>query len=117
MKIRNGFVSNSSSSSFIINTQSEYYNDLSIEDVTDIMDKLLEVVKIYKDIQDNVYTIELLPNNSKIIKKRKEYGYEDHIEVIDNQIIYIESTDDNSIPYFIQQFLEDELNATRLYWG
>lgn len=124
MKTRLGFVSNSSSTSFYIDA-SKY----SENQVISVIGKLIETLKITEQNLD--YTVDdiccISIKDKQQLKESlrctedwfKKYYY-NLIETIDrykDNIIVIDSNEDNSIPYEIQEFIENHFNAYRQHWG
>lgn len=113
MKIRSGFVSNSSSSSFII-AQKKY----SLETIKNYISKLLEaenfIEKTNLSLDDicKVYEEDSVNQLNSMIDK---YWKEDHI-YFEGKIIVVDSTGDNSIPWSIQEALEN-IAIQRQHWG
>jgi len=118
MKNRQGFVSNSSSTSFYIDA-SKY----SCEKVEGAIKRMLDLLSFCEN------------SNSKDIKSVCTIGKEDREAVIQgikefydcderkidihfpNKIIVVNSVDDNSIPWAVQEFLCEVLGAHRQHWG
>lgn len=110
MKIRQGFVSNSSSSSFICNTT------FSVEKIQEMLQMLLNVYNecrefplSYHDVFMDVGIVnkDYLPHwQNQYSKIRKSLGCK-----------YIQSACDNSIPYGMYEFIEEVFNAERLHLG
>jgi len=129
MKIRNGFVSNSSSSSFVI----AYHDGYSIESVEKLKEILDALVKVEQCIRpnitfDDIFTLEFNPEEmyiggkKDIIKNRMEW--EKDLELHDKTDfkkckgkIIINSADENSVPYWMKTFLEENLGALYWHWG
>jgi len=122
MKIRTGFVSNSSSSCFIC----DYPTDRgSIQDVTV---KLKEMVSFYNSMFDQKYSYEDVFNDprkptSEDIKLLSDYiGYYEPGEVrvkqgeVKNRLV-IFSAEDNSIPYELWEIMCSVFKAERIHLG
>ena len=132
MKIRTSFVSNSSSSSFILDAD-KYSKGKIVEYIT----KLLDAAKTIGDLQDNICLEDIckshiLDDNSKkdllISMYRWDHDFLDKEKISKSQlnsysnelnlpkrILYIESTEDNSIPWSIQEALQNI--GIRRHWG
>lgn len=93
MKLRNSFVSNSSSSSFICNT------DLSVDQIKGYIQRLLDV---HNEIQEYQYKIDGFMEIYATDKKGK---------------VVIEELGDGSIPYMIKEFIRSDLNASEMHDG
>jgi len=113
MKLRTNFISNSSSSSFLIDS-----NKYSLKRVEHIMEKAIELYNIIHpndQLNSGIYNIE----------KRYIKYYEKHIhsqtkktdEFNNNVMLYVvKSTDDNSIPETITTVLR-EISLDDIFWG
>jgi len=129
MKVRNGFVSNSSSSSFIINA-----NDFSKEKITKYIQLLLNAENFLFDntkILDDICTIYHLKDLTSFWSEYFDFNYHNNNDIskddfiknklneskklYPNGVIYIDSVYDNSIPWFVQEALENL--GTRYHWG
>jgi hypothetical protein len=121
MKIRNGFVSNSSSGSFI------FPKGMNVKEVERILTKITE---LGKEINPNVRGgIQIGLRSPRIIKKgadvlrfmQNEYcsSYKPKInedDYIGRVVAY--TVGDNTVPYWIHQILESELvNADYVHFG
>lgn len=111
MKIRNGFVSNSSSEAFICNT------DLNIKEVKEILQKILN---FYNDIFNENITFEETFKNPEICTEAdlsylKGWSYKYNKDDLTKVIIYSET--DNSIPYCIFDIIENKFGAWRYHLG
>jgi len=125
MKIRNGFVSNSSSSSFICSST------LSIKKVED---KLKTILKLYNELYDkDLKFAKVFQKPFIITKDKKSKEYKDFIsgwifgernqylivkteKDLDGKLI-INSTDDNSIPWQLFELISDFFNGDRVHLG
>ena len=88
MKERNGFVSNSSSSSFIISPEK-----FCIQDIETSIKVMLDLMNEFQD---------------------EEYKFDDLFQITtDKNGIVVSDWCDNSIPYFIGEFLEEIFDAHR----
>jgi len=115
MKIRKGFVSNSSSSSFICQV------DISPERALEILEKILscynDVFGIDRGFHD-VFEVPFIAEEGYL----KDWIMDDH-EYENEKIrsapgkVVIESAGDNSIPYCLFELLEDRFDAIRIHLG
>jgi len=117
MKVRNGFVSNSSSSSFVL-SPTEY----TIEQVKNIVETAVE--NYLKDISEFEYRSEEETRNSYKIFVLTEELYDDfkHIDFFSNKAevlgsIVVDCVADNSIPSEILDELEYTQGWLRHYSG
>ena len=104
MKIRNGFVSNSSSSSFIVG------EEFTLEQTKEIM----------KKIEDSLESIDIhLKDTYKIIEKTKEdyKDWSDYNYIPDRKMIVVENLESNGIPYESFNIIDSKLEATRIHLG
>ena len=115
MKIRNGFVSNSSSSSFLIDN-----TKYSIDRVRQYIDSLVEAYNVINT--DHITTDDICVISE--VNRRDFYNRVDQFHgntaKKDNKDttkgILVDSTSDNSIPWDIQERLE-EIAIIRQHWG
>lgn len=113
MKIRDGFVSNSSSSSFVCST------DLSVDQVKTKLDIMVEMYNRLFDVEETFdsmfeYPFVLSQNNIEGYQKMiADYG---GASVSVGNII-INSSDDNSIPWMLHTAIEDLFRANRIHLG
>lgn len=118
MKIRNGFVSNSSSSSFIIDA-----DKYTISQIKEVIRKLVETNNLLE--KDTITLNEICKiSEAKISDFYDEvqdfYGKYHKNEYYpkndSDKGIRVDSTYDNSIPWFIQNALEN-IALYRAHWG
>jgi len=116
MKYRSDFVTNSSSSCFVCDT------NMSAEEVSE---KLHDLMDFYRKFMDDgstetfedvfeepyVYTEDMIPTG-----KDAEYAWEYEQEETIGKVI-IESASDNTIPFSLFEFLEEKFNAKRHHLG
>lgn len=95
MKVRLDYVTNSSSSSFVVNSSTVKWGEVKVA-----LEKLLEARNIINNY-----------SNTKLEDIIDCYADEDDYNFT------IDGAYDNSIPYFLQEFLEYELDAKRIYLG
>lgn len=127
MKIRGGFVSNSSSSSFVIDS-SKY----SGRDIETYIQKLLDAENFIESTDLTVADICVvydLKDTTEFWSDRFEYecygqsgqNKETYIEIKQKSypagFILVESIRDNSIPWSIQNSLEELSGSKRFHWG
>ncbi len=119
MKQRKGFVSNSSSSSFIINSNeySENVTDFTVEEVDSLLVELL-------DFYNRFFDTNLDPNDTFMVYEHKgnphegwEDYYQDLKETSEKKRIFIDSIGDNTIPYTLFDWIEEKFNCSRLHLG
>jgi hypothetical protein len=104
MKLRKGFVSNSSSSSFICETE------MSIEEVTEKLEKLAEII----DANPSYMWLPPFIAHADYLEDWRPYDP----EVIDvGGKLVIESVSDNTIPYCLFDLIEYLFNARRVHLG
>jgi len=119
MKIRQGFVSNSSSSSFIC----DYYRNeakYTVEETKEILQKILD---FYNDIEEQNLSFEKVFEEPYIGSQKDMDGldsffgteYSSHERA--NGRVIINSTEDNSIPYLIRGIIEAKFNAEYFHLG
>jgi hypothetical protein len=106
MKIRNGFVSNSSSTSFYIDS-SIYTKQQVIEAIEDMVSDGLFAK----------YRIDQLTQKEIISQIEEWCGYTINGKDIPYNCIVVDSESDNSIDWDIQEMLEIKFNAYRQHWG
>lgn len=133
MKVRSGFVSNSSSTSFIVNF---YDKKISTNEVKATMDRIIRAYNIAdnKRLQKKrTFTIGRVTD--EMIKIRcdfqREYGYNKKHEWVRLPLssrerklikeqkgkIVINSVEDNSIPYLMQEMIYCILDTEKWHWG
>jgi len=122
MKLRNGFVSNSSSSSFVCNKYATEYNNYKASDMKAVKEKLVKIFKCMK-------TLELLTPKTKFSDVFQEPRKATKADIKDlnsgwsadlkynDEMFLINSTSDNTIPYQLFILIEDIFNAERIHLG
>ncbi len=113
MKSRLGFVSNSSSSSFIC-----YNSDISVEQAEEILRELLDFYDRFINeptgcggvIYEDVFHVE---KSSGVGYDKAGAGVKD-IYVHPAGALVIKSASDNSIPYLLTDWIEERFNARRI---
>lgn len=123
MKIKFGFISNSSSTSFLIKSKrvKEYYwlaNNIDIKNF--LLGKMQEFLKILhkEDDINEIVIIQDLKHDD--FKQEIKVYWNDYYSVPDDFEEYdliIDSYHENSIPYIMQKFFENELYGRRYHWG
>lgn len=114
MKARSGFVSNSSSSCFIVSSWRN--KESTIEDAEKLMSDLVNLYAKWFDDEftKDDYTIEIMEKSYEdYLVNDWEFG---HAKDCASKLM-IQSTDDNSIPYCLFDIIEDALGLTRLHLG
>ena len=118
MKIRNGFVSNSSSEAFIIDPE------IGLDNVKKALQKLVDIHPIlcalngddYHYTSGNDGDFNSMFKKPKIAGDHECEGWEEYFTVKPGKII-VYSTEDNSIPGWIMDAIEDIFNADRHHLG
>ncbi len=125
MKIRNGFVSNSSSSSFLIPTE-----NISEDMIRGLIIKLVEIENLVNKSNltiDDICTVYTNNDASYIFVNRMETAQKYNLldtyteasacynKYKNKSCIVVDSTGDNSIPWSIQDYLENL--GERFHWS
>ena len=112
MKLRNGFVSNSSTASFICQA------DFTVEQAKDILEKMLIYYRELMGKKLDFYDVFKEPR----IGTKKCYNYHanwthhpDRDEIIGRLII--QGADDNSIPFSLFMLIEEKFEAKHYHLG
>jgi hypothetical protein len=120
MKIRNGFVSNSSSSCFICNDDGTG-KDYTVEEAMGILQEMVDFHnKTLKDDECDESFDEIFGD---IYIGEKGFkgcllGWEDYYNIDDTYgKLIISSCSDNTIPWYMQELIEEKFNARRLHLG
>jgi hypothetical protein len=109
MKLRLGFVSNSSSSCFICST------DKTEEEVLHLLNKMIE---LYNEASGESYTFDDVFLQPKMGSKKLDDELEDYADEADTTgKLIIESRSDNTIPSELFDLIEMAFNATRIHLG
>jgi len=117
MKIRNGFVSNSSSASFVCG------ENFSAKDIENIKKALQDLLKFYNTFfNDNLEFKNIFKkpkqieqNDLEILEQFDEYVNNYFKNINDRIIIY--SKDDNSIPYSLFDLITQKFDAYHIHLG
>jgi hypothetical protein len=112
MKIRSGFVSNSSSSSFVCKTK------MTVEEVEESLHQLLDFYNEFCGLNlefDEVFKKPFFPDKN-FVKEMNE-GWSHLYNKYSEDKMVIESTDDNSIPYVLFDLIEEKFDAGRNHLG
>ena len=114
MKIRSGFVSNSSTSCFICGTWGK--DKYSIKEITKILQEMLDFYNHLEDVKLSFNDVFEKPKKATKEDINLLAGWEvPSIRVKDKILIY--GKDDNSIPYLLHGLIETKFNADRIHLG
>ena len=122
MKIRSGFVSNSSSSSFVCNKYWTDYNSYKATDMDKVKEKLVKIfecMKILKLIIKDAKFSDVFQEPKKATKadiKELNEGWSANLKY-NNQMFLINSTGDNTIPHEFFELIEYIFDAERIHLG
>lgn len=114
MKSRKGFISNSSSTSFVIDATK--YPE---EKVTSFIQKILEALNELTNTKitlNNICHIHTDNSVEQINKQIKEFYSHDDSVLHKGPVVIVDSVDDNSIPWTVQEVLES-IALKRQHWG
>jgi len=135
MKIRNGFISNSSSTSFIVDYWNNSKKEFTIKEVKEITDRAVKAYNLLMNSSINkgdIMKVGIV--DDELIKEKKEYATErelindkwveipltgEQINAIEEQKgkIVIHTKKDNSIPYVLSEMIDALLHTDRWHWG
>ena len=114
MKIRAGFISNSSTSCFICGAWGDCkYN---IRETIKILQKMLD---FYNDLEDEHLDINDVFEAPKIATK-EDIDHLDGWDVLESRVkdkLLIYSAEDNTIPYLLFGLIEQKFDAERIHLG
>jgi len=114
MKIRTGFISNSSTSCFICGSWGRMEH--SVEEVKTILQKMLD---FYNDLEDKSRSFDNVFKEPRVATKEDVDLLEDwdvpEDQVKDNILIY--GADDNAIPWSLFTLIEQKFMAERIHLG
>ena len=115
MKTRVGFVSNSSSCSFVV--KSSKYN--TVELVEEQLNKILDDLEVHTEYRKMFGKISEIGEHDCTDGDRRANDYEDWYRFSGDCVgmIRIDSAYDNSIPYEVMVAIEDHLDAEHYHWG
>lgn len=119
-KIRNGFISNSSSTSFVIDASK--YNETEVRNIIEKMISVVELSYKQKYSIDDICCITSSKTGKEFCERIKKY-YSSFGEGVSQQllkyetkkVVIVDSMYDNSIPWEIQDVLENL--GYRQHWG
>ena len=120
MKIRKGFISNSSSSSFICDYYLFYEKTYTVEETKKILQKIID---FYNDIEglnlsfEEIFQQPYIGSKKDVKKLDDFFGREDSRHKRANNKIIINSIKDNSIPYLMIGIIEAKFDAFRFHLG
>ena len=122
MKLRSGFVSNSSSSSFVCNKYSTDYNHFKASAMIVVKEKLLKIFDCMKGLEiitQNTKFEDVFQEPRKATKadiKELNEGWSANLKY-NNEMYLINSTGDNTIPHEFFELIEYLFDADRIHLG
>jgi hypothetical protein len=118
MKTRKGFVSNSSSSSFILDSN-YLIEKFGYEWEDKVREKIKLLAEVYEEHErpiDDMMTISKTPEAVEAFHSLASRYANGHYSEEEGDVI-INSRGNNSIPWPIQEYIEYELWGSRYHWG
>ena len=137
MKYRSGFISNSSSTSFVISMYAPPEKKKTKKEIIPILEKIIEAYNVLegKNIKyQEILEIDIVDDKiiEEMIEFKKEYEYNEETgdyeaKVLSAHIVesikrskgsvILNSNDENTIPHIVQELIEIKLWVKRFHWG
>lgn len=112
MKARQGFVSNSSSSSFYIRGKvNRDHVEAFVKTALDFYNEIRKGKHEPKRLQD-VCSVHVITDSEKKFVRRNYPGVK-----VDKFTVSVDSVDDNSMPHFLFEVLSEKYDGQYFHWG